>query len=107
MSMAAMAEAVTGAADPMVPRVARVRRRRRDGPQVWTLDIEIDPPERAGFEPGQFDMLTAFGVGEVPISLSGDPGVPSRLVHTVRAVGPVSHALTRLAPGAPVGLRGP
>ena len=26
------------------------------------------------FAPGQFNMLTVFGVGEVPISLSGDPG---------------------------------
>jgi NAD(P)H-flavin reductase len=52
-------------------------------------------------------MLTVFGVGEVPISLSGDPGDPSRLVHTIRAVGPVSRALVQLKAGALVGLRGP
>ncbi|GGN46308.1 oxidoreductase [Novosphingobium indicum] len=52
-------------------------------------------------------MLTAFGVGEVPISFSGDPAEPSRLVHTIRAVGPVSTALARLGPGEPIGLRGP
>ena len=34
------------------------------------------------FAPGQFTMLQAFGVGEVPISISGDPGRPDRLVHT-------------------------
>lgn len=97
---------VLSAADPMVPRIARVRRRRRDGPQVWTLDIE--PQERVpAFAPGQFNMLTVFGVGEVPISLSGDPMEPDRLVHTIRAVGPVSAALTRLSPGDTVGLRGP
>lgn len=90
----------------MVPRIARVRRRRRDGPEVWTLDIEPLESE-SSFLPGQFNMLTVFGVGEVPISLSGDPGEPDRLVHTIRAVGPVSAALTRLSLGDAVGLRGP
>jgi len=90
----------------MVPRIARVRRRHRDGPEVWTLDIE--PHESVpSFLPGQFNMLTVFGVGEVPISLSGDPAEPDRLVHTIRSVGPVSAALTRLSQGDVVGLRGP
>jgi NAD(P)H-flavin reductase len=52
-------------------------------------------------------MLSVFGVGEVPISLSGDPARRGRLVHTVRAVGPVSTALTALRPGDALGLRGP
>lgn len=105
-----MPDAMTNAAsiaDPMAPRIARVRRRRRDGPDVWTLDIEIEATDAAAFAPGQFNMLTVFGVGEVPISVSGDPADPSRLVHTIRAVGPVSTALARLGPGEPVGLRGP
>jgi NAD(P)H-flavin reductase len=103
--MAAMPEGTPP--DPVVPRVARVLRRRRDGPDVWTLDIE--PPEGGRMEarPGQFNMLTAFGVGEVPISLSGDPVETGRLVHTIRAVGPVSAALAGLGRGAPIGLRGP
>lgn len=91
----------------MVPRVARVRRRRKDGPQVWTLEIEAEDGAGAGFAPGQFNMLTVFGAGEVPISLSGDPAESGRLVHTIRAVGAVSAALARLGPGEPVGLRGP
>ncbi|MFP3944217.1 MAG: FAD/NAD(P)-binding protein [Alphaproteobacteria bacterium] len=94
---------------PMTPRVARVRRRRRAAPRVFTLDI--DPPETDGranqFIPGQFSMLTVFGVGEVPISLSGDPAESGRLTYTIRAVGAVSAALTRLRPGDAVGLRGP
>jgi len=98
------------ALDPMMPRVARVRRRRRDAPEVWTLDLEIEDGNGAKsyvFAPGQFNMLTVFGVGEVPISMSGDPAEPGRLVHTVRAVGAVSVALTHLRPGGAVGLRGP
>lgn len=92
-------------ADPMTPRVAHVRKRRREIPQVWTLEIEAG--ELGGFAPGQFNMLTAFGVGEAAISLSGDPAEPGRIIHTIRAVGPVSTALSGLHPGEPIGLRGP
>jgi NAD(P)H-flavin reductase len=92
--------------DPLVPRVGRVLRRRRDAPDVWTLDIEpVDGPAFAA-APGQFNMLTAFGVGEAAISVSGDPS-GKRLVHSIRAVGPVSKALARLGEGAAIGVRGP
>ena len=94
--------------DAMVPRIARVRRRRRECPQTWTLEIEPEgaPPD-ARFAPGQFNMLYAFGVGEAPVSASGDPAAAGPLVHTIRAVGAVSTALVRLGPGDAVGLRGP
>lgn len=91
----------------MVPRIGRVRSRRRDGGQVWTLEIDEELAERTPFQPGQFNMLTAFGVGEAAISLSGDPAPPGCLSHTIRAVGPVSTALTELHPGDALGLRGP
>lgn len=98
------------AADPMAPRVAYVRRRRRDAPAVFTLELEPEgaqTEEAQRFAPGQFNMLTAFGIGEIPISVSGDPAAGGGLVHTIRAVGPVSTALTRLKPGDRLGLRGP
>jgi NAD(P)H-flavin reductase len=73
--------------DPMRPRVYRVRRLRRETRDTFTLEIEPanSAPEPA-FAPGQFNMLYAFGKGEVPISISGDPGRPWPLVHTVRVV---------------------
>ncbi len=95
------------AIDAMVPRIARVRTRRRDGPQTWSLEVETGPNGPVAFVPGQFNMLTVFGVGEVPISISSDPADPGRLVHTIRAVGPVSTALAKLRRGDPIGLRGP
>ncbi len=79
--------------------------RRREAPGVWTLEIEVEGLAPA--RPGQFNMLTAFGVGEAPISLSGDPANGGRLIHTIRSVGAVSRALAALKPGEPVGLRGP
>ena len=108
MSMAFTAERPAGDphADPMVPRIGRVKKRVRDLSDVWTLTIEMDEP--FAFEPGQFNMLTAFGVGEAAISISGDPAKPGDgLIHTIRDVGPVSHALSHLEPGELIGVRGP
>ncbi|PWB94619.1 FAD/NAD(P)-binding protein [Methylosinus sporium] len=104
--MAPMADAFSAAsiADPMIPRVARVVKRRREIADVVTLEIEGGAFD---FAPGQFNMLTAFGVGEAAISVSGDPANSARLVHTIRAVGAVSRALTELHVGEPIGLRGP
>ncbi|MEV5955341.1 FAD/NAD(P)-binding protein [Streptomyces sp. NPDC051987] len=59
------------------------------------------------FAPGQFAMIYAFGVGEVPVSVSALRGPHGGLVHTVRAVGAVSSALSRLRAGDAVGLSGP
>jgi NAD(P)H-flavin reductase len=94
------------AGDVMVPRVARVRHSRLDGPDTWTLDLDDEAFSAGSFVPGQFNMMMAFGVGEVPISMSSDPSTPD-LMHTVRAVGAVSAALTQLKPGDVLGLRGP
>ncbi|WP_439657907.1 FAD/NAD(P)-binding protein [Lentzea sp. HUAS TT2] len=58
------------------------------------------------FRPGQFAMLYAHGVGEVPISISGIPD-DGTLLHTVRAVGAVSRALHDAQPGTVLGVRGP
>lgn len=99
-----MSTAQSASGDPMLPRPARVVRRRRDGPDVWTL--ELDTP-LLPFVPGQFNMLSVAGVGEIPISLSGDGAIGGAPMHTVRAVGPVSKALTTLRPGAALGVRGP
>ncbi len=91
--------------DPMVPRVARVESRRGEIPNTWTLELERDASD-SGFAPGQFNMLYVMGVGEVPISMSGDPA-GKRLVHTVRAAGAVSEALAGLKRGDSLGVRGP
>ncbi len=65
----------------------------------------------AAHRPGQFTMLYAFGVGEVPISVSGPPGGgppgDADLVQTIRAVGAVSSALCARRPGELIGVRGP
>ena len=88
-----------------VPQPVRVARVRRETPGVATFEVTTGLP--FAFGPGQFNMLYAFGLGEVAISISGDPAEQDRIVDTVRAVGAVSGALARLRRGAVVGLRGP
>lgn len=100
MSVAAALE------DPMIPRLARILRNRRELSDVYTLDLET-PPDTQPFAPGQFNMVSLFGVGEVPISFSGDPAKGDVLVHTIRDVGAVTAALVRAREGDIVGVRGP
>lgn len=58
--------------------------------------------------PGEFNMLYAFGVGEIAVSVSGDPSRTDGVItHTIRAVGAVSAALCAVEPGEMVGVRGP
>jgi NAD(P)H-flavin reductase len=72
-----------------------------------TVTLELEPPAPFRFEPGQFNMLRVPGIGEVPISISGDPTLAGPVLHTIRDVGAVTHALCSLAPGQAVGVRGP
>lgn len=88
----------------MLPRPATVRARRRELDTTWTLELELDG---MAFTPGQFTMLYMPHVGEIPISISGNPADDSRLVHTVRSVGAVSQAVADLRVGDRVGVRGP
>jgi NAD(P)H-flavin reductase len=92
----------------MIPEVVQVAGSRRETADTWTLEIEPPPGRDAwAYRPGQFNMLYAFGVGEVPISISGSARKGATLLHTVRAVGTVSGALTRLKRGDSIGVRGP
>ena len=94
--------------DPMQTKPYRVERVRRETNDTFTLELKpADGENGLSFAAGQFNMLYAFGVGEIPISISGDPNMPERLVHTVRAVGAVSRALPKLKRGHVLGVRGP
>ncbi len=93
--------------DAMVPRWFRVLWTRRETSDTVTLGLVSPDGEGLAFAPGQFTMLGAFGVGEVPISVSGDPARPDLLVHTVRNVGGVTRALTGARAGDVLGVRGP
>jgi NAD(P)H-flavin reductase len=106
--MSTGAPSQVGAAGPMIPEPLRVRSFRRETHDTWTLSLDVSRrPSGFPFLPGQFNMLYVFGVGEVAISISGDPGRPGELIHTVRTVGSVTHALRRVGRGGALGVRGP
>jgi NAD(P)H-flavin reductase len=108
--MTAVAEAQPVAA-AAVPRPYRVVSREVDTYDTVTVELAPGGDPLPSFQPGQFAMLTAYGIGEVPISLSGTgedgDGRGQRLVHTLRAVGAVTTALHATPPGGVIGLRGP
>jgi NAD(P)H-flavin reductase len=75
-----------------------------------SVSLRLEPVSVAlpRFLPGQFMMLYRPGVGEIAISVSGDPTAgDSCLTHTIRDVGAVSRALCRSEPGDVIGVRGP
>ena len=96
----------SNAAPFLAPLRTRVTARKVETHDTVTLTIE-PPEDYAPWKPGQFNMLYLFGLGEVPISISGDPNIQGELIHTVKAVGPVSRAITDLSVGDTVWLRGP
>jgi NAD(P)H-flavin reductase len=91
----------------MVPRSFVVRERALDTSDTWTLTLEALEGDSPVIGPGQFVMVYVFGIGEVPISVSGPPNRTGPVVLTVRAVGAVTEAICATEPGGVLGLRGP
>jgi len=91
----------------MVPEPFAIRARRQETADTWTLELQSSGGDGLVFAPGQFTMLSAFGAGEVPISISGDPVAAEQLVHTVRAVGLATRAICAAPEGTVLGVRGP
>lgn len=104
--MTRTAPAGSASTDTMLPyRVVRRTPQTRD-----TVTLVLEPVRHAAqrFRAGQFMMLYSFGVGEVAISISGDPAAPGPVLeHTIRAVGAVSAALHDTPVGGVIGVRGP
>lgn len=96
--------------DSYLPQEAQIIERIEESPGMFTLRVRFtDPQVQAAyhFEPGQFNMLYLYGVGEIPISVVSDPEDEDVVDHTIRAVGRVSNAMSCLKPGDSIGVRGP
>jgi NAD(P)H-flavin reductase len=92
---------------PMTPRAFKLVDKTWETPDTATLVFEDHERLGTHFRPGQFMMIYVFGVGEVPISLAGNPHMDRALIHTIRGVGAVTDAIVSLEPGDTVGMRGP
>lgn len=93
--------------NPLVPEPYRVHRIYRETHDTFTLELRPKSAVAPHFAAGQFNMLYIFGVGEVPISISGDPTKEGMFVHTTRSVGMITRAMNELKRGDIVGVRGP
>ena len=100
--------AVRPSVNAMAPVAYRVRSRVVENADSVTLCLDPVDAVLTSPAPGEFMMLHAFGIGEIAISVSGDPSVADgSITHTIRAVGAVSAALCAAEPGATIGVRGP
>lgn len=115
-----MMPAGCSAVNPWLTHRVRIQRITAETTGVATYDLAFDDPSVGSafsFRPGQFNMLYLPGLGEIAISISGDPHVAApaastsgelaAVAHTVREAGLVTTALARLKVGDSLGLRGP
>lgn len=101
-----MSAVLNSLTDPMCPVPVRVAEVVRETHDTCTLTTTAaNGSSLPSFLPGQFSMVSEFGVGEVPISISGDAEIPDQLVYTIRSVGEVTEALVRHKPGDYIGIR--
>lgn len=92
----------------MIPEPFVVKGTKTETDDTFTVELKpLESSRELSFLPGQFNMLYVPGVGEVPISISGDPTHPTSWFHTTREVGNVTRAIKRLKQGDLIGVRGP
>ena len=100
-------EAARRTADTLLPRPFKVVGTRWNTHDTATIELEPLDGKPLAFASGQFAMVQVFGVGEVPISISGHPGRLDRLLYTIRDVGGVTKTLCEADEGDVLGVRGP
>lgn len=91
---------------PLLPKKARIMDLRRETEDVLTFKLKVEEGDFK-FKSGQFNMVSALGVGEAAISISSAPTEEPIFNHTVRAIGSVTSYLHTLGIGDCVGIRGP
>jgi NAD(P)H-flavin reductase/formate hydrogenlyase subunit 6/NADH:ubiquinone oxidoreductase subunit I len=96
--------------NPYVPKLATVKNIRDATADVKSLTIEFDDSELKEtwtFKPGQFVEVSAFGYGEVPISISSSPTSKGHFEVAIRNTGKVTAAFSAMQIGDKLGVRGP
>ncbi|HAS54662.1 MAG TPA: oxidoreductase, partial [Nitrospiraceae bacterium] len=88
-------------------RKARIVRTKKLTPLETLFEIVLDGDRSLDHEPGQFIMVSLFGIGEAPISVASSPTMRDSFEICVRAVGRVTKALHALDAGDEIGIRGP
>ena len=96
--------------NPYLLHEAEIVERIDEAAGIFTLRLRFTDPavqSNYSFQPGQFNMIYLYGVGEVAISIVSDPRDEHLYDHTIRMVGRVTRGLMQLQTGEYVGIRGP
>lgn len=91
--------------DTYLPLRAKIVHIEDMAPDVKLFKIKLDKP--ISYKPGEFLMLSLWGKGEIPISISSTAGFHEYIELCIRRVGYVTTALHKLKPEAEIGIRGP
>lgn len=93
---------------PYVPRPATLVSKSPLSDLVTLYEFVQDNGKNLAHKPGQFIMVSIYGVGEAPFSISSAPIKESNVFEiAVRKIGTVTKALSELPVGTKVGIRGP
>jgi NAD(P)H-flavin reductase len=91
-----------------LPRPATLKVKKELSELVTLFEFENDSGRPLMHKPGQFIMLSVYGVGEAPFSVSSAPVRESNNFElAVRKIGAVTGLMHTLAVGDKVGIRGP
>jgi len=95
---------------PETPFKAKIIDVKQETSEIKTFTVQfLDKKQQKNFffAPGKFMMLSVFGFGEMPISISSSPYKTDSIAFTVANVGSISNALHQMRKGQEIGLRGP
>ena len=88
-----------------LPRTGKIVEARDMTAREKFFRIELDAP--LGQRPGQFVMVSVWGIGEAPISVSCGPRDDNTFEMVIRKVGRLTEVLHGLGVGDTMGIRGP
>ena len=96
--------------NPFIPKPAVIKaiKQQTHDTKTYTLAfVNEEDMKRFSFKPGQFNIVSVFGVGEAPFSITSDCEEREFFEHTIRRVGTLTGFLDGLKVGDIVGVRGP
>lgn len=98
------------AGNPYRPMEATVLEVIQETPNIKTIRVTLDDPEKARnftYEPGQVGQLSVFGAGESTFVINSPPSQKDYLQFSVMLTGEVTQAIHNLCKGDKVGVRAP
>ncbi len=94
---------------PMTATIKDVRTECGGERTIKTFEFLIDDEEKRedfDYKPGQFAMISVFGIGEAPFAISAPP-IGENLQITVMKTGKLTEELHTMGKGEKIGIRGP